>query len=174
MTSISTKVIGVRVPLHEYMEILQTAADNKMTISDYALQLIYLNKAKPQGQTTLELERKCSVLEQRNTRLNREVESLKKSLKESEDNLEQVHDTGLIRYNEIEELKQKLAVCQKQVDSNQALITKLKKDCSILGSGVKNFIEFNRAGSHEWKWVIEDELIPGLKELLLEMKIIRP
>jgi len=154
------------------MEILQTAADNKMTISDYALQLMYYNKAKPQGQTILELERKCSVLKQANTDLKQEVESLKKSLKESVDKLETANDKLLFGHNEIRELNQKLAVCQKQVDNNQALIDKLKKDRSILGSCVKSFIEFTRAGSKEWKWVTEDQLIKGLKELLLEMKII--
>jgi len=43
----STKIMSVRMPLPEYMELLQTASENTMTVSDYALRLIYLNKNKP-------------------------------------------------------------------------------------------------------------------------------
>jgi predicted ribosome quality control (RQC) complex YloA/Tae2 family protein len=43
----STKVMSVRMPLPEYMDLLQKASENTMTVSDYALQLIYLNKSKP-------------------------------------------------------------------------------------------------------------------------------
>ena len=46
MASTSTKVIGVRLPLNEYMDILQSASDAKMTISDYAFQILYRNKYK--------------------------------------------------------------------------------------------------------------------------------
>ena len=165
MTSTSTKVIGVRVPLHEYMEILQTAADNKMTISDYALQLIYLNKAKPQGQIALELERKCSVLKQGNTDLKQEVESLKKSLKESEDKLEEANDRSFIGHQNAEELKQKLAACQKQLVPNKSLpyYERIEKEHAILA---KLLVEKNgksRAGYSS-----------TVAEILEELRLINP
>jgi conjugal transfer/entry exclusion protein len=47
MTATSSKTLGVRMPLDEYIKLLQMASQNTMTISDFALQLIYLNKDKP-------------------------------------------------------------------------------------------------------------------------------
>jgi hypothetical protein len=44
--SSTSKVMGVRVPLPLYMEILQTASENKMTITDYALQLLIAGRNK--------------------------------------------------------------------------------------------------------------------------------
>lgn len=43
--SSSSKVLGVRVPLPLYMEILQKATENKLTITDYVLQIILSNKS---------------------------------------------------------------------------------------------------------------------------------
>ena len=48
MVSTSSKVMTVRVPLPEYIDILQTASAKGMTISDYVLELIYCHKHRPQ------------------------------------------------------------------------------------------------------------------------------
>lgn len=151
-TSSSTKVIGVRVPLHEYMEILQTAADNKMTISDYALQLIYLNKAKPQGQIGLELERKCSVLKQDNTDLKGEVESLTKSLKKSETELEQANSRLTNARNKIRELEKKLDELQSEHSvekENMTANNNLKNSYDQRGKNLKVLCDFIKRNTHD-------------------------
>ena len=50
--SSSSKVMPVRVPLQLYMDILETATQNKMTITDYIL-IIILNYRKSTGQQQL-------------------------------------------------------------------------------------------------------------------------
>ena len=48
MANAYTKVVSVRIPLDLYFEILEKARENKMTISDYALRLMFYAKDKPQ------------------------------------------------------------------------------------------------------------------------------
>ena len=43
---VSSKVVGMRIPLPEYFEIVQKASDANMTISDYCFRILYQNKYK--------------------------------------------------------------------------------------------------------------------------------
>ena len=44
--SSSSKVLGVRVPLDEYMRILAKASESKMTITDYVLQVLHFDTSE--------------------------------------------------------------------------------------------------------------------------------
>jgi len=73
-TSSSSKVLGVRMPFPEYMELLQNAQENKMTISDFALQLILHNKNKPQQTSEyIDLKEQIKTLSLENAKLKREI-----------------------------------------------------------------------------------------------------
>jgi len=92
MTNISSssKVMGVRVPLPLYMDILQKATDNKMSITDYVLQIL-LNKPIQQPsagsdivQANLKLSGKVNELETKNKDLSHLYNSTLEKLSKAE------------------------------------------------------------------------------------------
>jgi hypothetical protein len=59
-TSSSSKVLGVRVPLEMYLDILKKAHQNKMTITDYVIQILNFDTSD----IIDELQNKCRDLQQ--------------------------------------------------------------------------------------------------------------
>lgn len=78
MTSKATKVVSVRMPLDLYFEILEKTLDNKMTMSDYALRLMFRAKDTPQG-----VDKASTITIQENNRLKEDLEALQEKHKRS-------------------------------------------------------------------------------------------
>jgi hypothetical protein len=83
MASKSSKVLGVRVPLDEYITLLQKASENNMTISDFALKLIYLYKDKKPDIIEQELQvmtKRCNLFEEQRDEFEEKLSAMEKHL----------------------------------------------------------------------------------------------
>ena len=113
-TSSSSKVLGVRVPLEMYLEILKKAHQNKMTITDYVIQILNMDTSD----IIDELQTKCRELQQKNI-----------GMKEDNANLAQ----------QISELHVQIGNCEKQIRGYQVMAKHTKKEikkpvkCLFLG-----------------------------------------
>ena len=87
MTSKATKVVSVRVPLDLYFEILEKTLDNKITMSDYALRLMFRAKDVPQG-----VDKVSTITIQENNRLKAQFETLQEELRQSNVKLKRVQN----------------------------------------------------------------------------------
>lgn len=126
MTATSSKTLGIRMPLDEYIKLLQMASQNTMTISDFALQLIYLNKDKP----VVSLRNEDTVKE-----LNASRSELQATVKRLNDAIRANQQYAKVETQD----KAKIKELEKENQELDSLVTDLRNKVIIAQSDVQQF-----------------------------------
>lgn len=114
------------MPLDEYIKLLQMASQNTMTISDFALQLIYLNKDKP----VVSLRNEDTVKE-----LNASRSELQATVKRLNDAIRANQQYAKVETQD----KAKIKELEKENQELDSLVTDLRNKVIIAQSDVQQF-----------------------------------
>lgn len=129
MTATSSKTLGIRMPLDEYIKLLQMASQNTMTISDFALQLIYLNKDKP----VVSLRNEDTVKD-----LNASRSELQATVKRLNDAIRANQQYAKVETQD----KAKIKELEKENQELDSLVTDLRNKVIIAQSDVQQFKDY--------------------------------
>jgi hypothetical protein len=116
----NSKVLGVRLPLDFYLEILKEAQDAKMTITDYAIQVLYKRK-----ETTVKQDNSAEL----RILLNIEREKVEKEWQ----NRKKIWENGITELTEeVENYKKRLHGCQRENDRRNNELVAVTKERDTL------------------------------------------